>query len=222
MRVIFIPQVDVRTYQWFNLIMNKIVLIGGAPTVGKSYITRKLAEELKLPWVSTDTIREQMRKLVRKEDYPALFHHAEATPNMAVEFLTHNTVDEIIQHQNQESLEVWKGVSALVETDYVWRSFLVEGIAILPGLVSGLNDAKKEVEAVFLVDENEKRIRDVVFTRGLWDDADKYPDDVKEKEVEWVMAFNKWIKEEAKKYDFPVVEIGDRDSYIDKVKQLII
>ena len=44
--------------------MNKVILIGGAPTVGKSYLGRKLAEELKLPWISTDTIREMMRKLI--------------------------------------------------------------------------------------------------------------------------------------------------------------
>src|SRR3989338_9130054 len=108
MRVIFIPQVDVRTYQWFNLIMNKIVLIGGAPTVGKSYITRKLAEELKLPWISTDTIRDQMRKLVRKEDYPALFLHSESTPKLAVKFLTNNTAKEIVKLHNKENKEVWK------------------------------------------------------------------------------------------------------------------
>jgi len=42
--------------------MNKKVLIGGASAVGKSYITQKLTEESSLPWVSTDGIREAMRK----------------------------------------------------------------------------------------------------------------------------------------------------------------
>ena len=53
--------------------MNKIFLIGGSPTAGKSYYTRILAEELKLPWISTDTIREQMREIVNKKDYPNLY-----------------------------------------------------------------------------------------------------------------------------------------------------
>lgn len=51
----------------------KVILIGGAPLSGKSYVARKLGQELNLPWISTDTIREQMRQLVRKEDYPNLF-----------------------------------------------------------------------------------------------------------------------------------------------------
>ena len=89
--------------------MNKIILIGGSPTAGKSYTARKLAEGLKLPWISTDTIREQMRWIVRKEDYPNAFHHfIESGPDHAVEFLTHKTAQEIVDHQNKESEETEK------------------------------------------------------------------------------------------------------------------
>ena len=41
-----------------------------------------------------------------------------------------------------------------------------------------------------------------------------------EKEVEWVMAFNSFIKKEAKKYGFPVVDVGDRKDYIQKIKKI--
>ncbi|HEY4509498.1 MAG TPA: hypothetical protein VJC15_00740, partial [Candidatus Paceibacterota bacterium] len=178
-------------------------------------------EELRLPWISTDTVREQMRKIVRKEDYPALFMHAHATAEMAVEFLTGNTPEEIVKHQNDESIEVWKGVRALIETDYVWKSFIVEGVAVLPHLVADLKVKTKNIQSIFLVDEDEERIRNTVFTRGLWDDADKYPDSVKEKEVAWVLAFGKFIKREAEKYKFPYIAIKDRDSCFEQVKKLV-
>ena len=71
------------------------------------------------------------------------------------------------------------------------------------------------------MDDNVERVRKTIFTRGLWDDADKYNDDVKEKEVEWVVEFNNYIIKESKKYSFPVVKIGDRRKYIDKIKELI-
>jgi 2-phosphoglycerate kinase len=201
--------------------MDKIILIGGSPTAGKSYTAKRIAEHLELPWISTDTIREQMRKIVRKEDYPDLFHHSEATSERAVEFLTHNTANEIVKHQNEESVEVWKGVKALIETDYVWNSFIVEGVAILPHLIAGLSVKDKDIKVVFLVDDDTERIRKTIFTRGLWDDADKYPDVVKEKEVEWVLAFNDYIAKEAKKHGFPVVKIGNRKEYLDQIKSLI-
>jgi 2-phosphoglycerate kinase len=195
----------------------KIILIGGAPTVGKSYMARELSEKIKLPWISTDTIREQMRELVKKEDYPALFRHSDATADMAAEFLTHNSIEEIINHQNEESLEVWKGVKAIIETDYVWKSFIVEGVAILPELVYKNYKNNSSVRAVFIIDSDEQRIRETIFKRGLWDDADKYPDSVKEKEVEWVMAFNNYLKEEIKKYPFPIIEIKNHESIIDEI-----
>ncbi|VVB80042.1 2-phosphoglycerate kinase [uncultured archaeon] len=200
--------------------MKKVILIGGPPTVGKSYTANKIAKELKLSWISTDTIRGQMRKIVRKEDYPKLFLHENANSNMAIEFLSKKSPKEIVQHQNDESEEVWAGVKALIETDYPWDSFIIEGIAILPHLIKNLK-SHKEVKVLFLVDENKERIRKTIFTRGLWDDADKYPDSVKEKEVDWVVEFNKYIKEEAKKYNLPIVEIKDQKGYLKEVKKLI-
>ena len=202
--------------------MNKIILIGGSPTAGKSYLARKISEELKLPWISTDTIREQMRLIVRKNDYPALFQHSKATSKLAIEFLTHNSSKEIVKHQNRESQAVWKGVKALIETDYVWKSFIVEGIAILPKLVFNLVKKNKNIKAVFLIDEDISRVRKTIFTRGLWDEPSKYPDGVKEKEVELVVAFNDFIKKEAKKYKLQVVSVGDRKKYLSEVKKILV
>jgi len=201
--------------------MDKIILIGGSPTAGKSYTARKIAEFLRLPWISTDTIREQMRRIVRKEDFKELFFHGDAGPERAEAYLSGNSAEDIVKHQNEESIAVWKGVKALIESDYVWGSFIVEGVAILPEMVAELRLEGKEVKAVFLVDDDVERIRKTIFTRGLWDDADKYPDSVKEKEVEWVLAFNSYVTSEAGKHKMPVVKLGDREQYLDEIKALI-
>ena len=79
---------------------------------------------------------------------------------------------------------------------------------------------KLDIQAVFLIDEDKDRVRNTVFTRGLWDEPQKYPDEVKEKEVEWVLAFNDYIKSEAKKYNLPVFSV-DRASYLDEIKKLL-
>ena len=200
--------------------MSKIILIGGSPTAGKSYTARKISEALKLPWISTDAIREQMRKIVRKDDYPHLFHHSKPTANRAVEFLSHNTAKEIVKHQNDESKDVWKGVKALIQTDYVWGSFIIEGVAILPYLAAKLKN--KNLKVIFLIDQDVEKTRKTIYTRGLWGDANTYPDSVKEKEVEWVLEFNQYILKEAKKYNFPVISIGNRKDYLKEIKKMIL
>src|SRR3989344_2457817 len=201
--------------------MKRIVLIGGSPTAGKSYTARKIAEELKLPWISTDTIREVMRKIVRKEDYKTLFLHADATPEMGVNFLNNNSAKEVVKMINKESEDTWKGVKALLETDYVFGSYIIEGVAVLPSLIKEFVSKNKNVVALFLIDEDIERVRKAIFTRGLWDDASKYPDEVKEKEVEWVIAFNNYIKKEAEKYGFPVISVENRNDYLKKIIRLI-
>ena len=213
-------------------IKNKIILIGGSPTAGKSFTARKLSEELKFPWISTDAIREQMRQIVNKDQYPKLFYFTNPTTKMCVDLLTNNSAKQIVSIQNKESIDVWKGVKAFIETDYVWKSFIVEGVAILPQLAHQLktklttksktkNKTSKDIKVIFLIDDDHERIRRTIFTRGLWDDADKYPNNVKEKELEWVIEFNNYILKEAKKYGFPVVKIGDRKKYFKEIKKLI-
>ena len=51
-----------------------------------------------------DTIREQMREIVRKEDYPNLFR-TEMKALTDVEFLT-TLWKQIVEHQNKESEDV--------------------------------------------------------------------------------------------------------------------
>lgn len=79
----------------------------------------------------------------------------------------------------------------------------------------------KNVRAIFLVDENVARVRKNIFTRGLWDDAKKYPNSVKEKEVAWVIAFNQYIKDQAKKYRLPIVSIARRIDHLKEVKRAL-
>jgi len=186
--------------------MNKIILIGGAPTLGKTYIARKLAKKLSLPWISTDSIREMMVEIVNKKDYRNLFlfRNPKITAERAFKI---NTPKQIMISQNRENIDVWKGVKAFIKNDYVWESFIIEGIAILPNLVYKTFKNNKNIKPVFLISNDVKKISKVIHTRGLWDDANKYSNKVKEKEVEWVCLFNKYIIKEAKKYGYPVYKV---------------
>lgn len=199
--------------------MNKIILIGGAPTVGKTHTAKRLSKKLNLPWISTDGIRAMLRKVVDKKEFPELFKN---TPHLtAEEYLAKYSAKEIVDNQNNQSIDVWKGVKAFIDTDYAWESFIVEGVAILPKFVNRDLKKDKRIKSVFLVNNNEEQIRKVVYTRGLYDDADTYSDDVKEKEVEWAMMFNNWLKKEAKKYKFPVYEIKKWNYPIDDILKKI-
>ena len=194
-----------------------IILIGGAPTVGKSSLAKKLAEESHLPWISTDTIRDLMREVVKKDNYPDLFYFTEQDLN---EYLKNKTAQQIVEDQNRESRAVWKGVEAIIRTDYNWDLFIVEGVAVLPDLIKKEYLGNK-IKPIFVLTDNKEKIKKVIYERGLWTAAEKYSDDLKNKEIEWVVAFNDWLETELKKYDYPAIRCSDKEFDIGEVKKYL-
>jgi len=202
-----------------NNMKNKIILIGGAPVAGKTFLAEKLSRELKIPWISTDSIRTIIKKFADKNKYPALFCSTGIT---AEEYLSKYTPKQIVFNENKESAIVWKAARAFIDSRLNEEcSYIIEGIAVLPSLVYKNYKNNKLVKPIFLIDKNEDRIRKIIYTRGLWDDADKYSDDVKGVEVEWAIEFNKWLEKEVEKYKLPFVEIKKRKNLIKEIKKNI-
>lgn len=193
--------------------MDALILIGGAPTAGKSTAAQLLSKHLDIPWVSTDQIREVMRETVNPQEYPAIFNTRKYN---AEQFLNTFSAEEIVAMEMKESEETWKGVQAFIHGAYPWKNFIIEGIGILPHLAHELEE-NECVRAVFLVDEDADRIRDVVFKRGLWDEAKSYSDSLKEKEVEWALLFSHILKKEVEKFGYPWVEVSKSEQDLGKI-----
>lgn len=183
---------------------NNVIFIGGAPTTGKSTVAKDLSKHLGIPWISTDQIREVVRTFSDRNTNPKLF-----TPEgyTAERFLTEFSAEEIVKMEMEQGDAVWSGVMTFIENSYPWKDFIIEGVGVLPHLIAKDFSNDEHVKAVFLVDEDTDRIRNVVFTRGLWDDAHTYSDDVKEKEVEWALLFSHKLKVEIEKYGYPWIEV---------------
>ncbi len=182
-----------------------IILIGGAPTAGKSTMAHLVAGHLGLPWISTDQIREMMRLVANRNDYPKLFSPEGYT---AERFLTEFSTAQIADMEMEQGEAVWPGIKKFILDDYTWRDgFIIEGVDILPHLIAKDFVNEKQIRPIFLIDEDRDRISDVLFTRGLWGDAHTYSVDLKEKEIEWVLLFNQRLKTEVGKFGYPLIEV---------------
>ena len=201
--------------------MGKIILIGGTPTAGKSYLAKKLAKSLKIPWTSTDEIREDMVKVSNKEKYPYIFMFCFANSKIVKSYMKKYNPKEIAIHQKKESLEIWNGIAELLKNLKPKQSIIIEGVGILPKQTHEIMKKNKNIKALFLTQDNEEKIRKVIYKRGLWDYAHKYPDSGKEKEVLWVIEFNRYINKEAKKYNLPLINSITEGNHLDKIKKII-
>jgi 2-phosphoglycerate kinase len=192
-------------------------LIGGAPTVGKSTIAAALAAHLQLPWISTDQIRDIMRTVADRRTHPELFNPQGFD---AETFYSAFSAEEIVAIEIGQGEAAWTGVRALIEGDYTWpQGFIVEGVNLLPALIR--RDFDDHVRAVFVTEADPARIREVIFTRGIWDDAGLYPDSVKERELAWITQYDAWLKAEALAHGFPVVALDKDARDLDRILEAL-
>ena len=192
-----------------------IILIGGMPTAGKSTIATAIANQLGIPWFSTDQIRTIMEGCVRRSDYPLLFN---AEGHSAESFLTTYTPEEIADMEYRQSEEVWPAIKNFIEKDWVWsRGFVLEGINIVPELVARDYQDGPRVRSVFLSDMSDERIRHVVHTRGLFGPPDQTPDHLKQVEVEWTRLFDARVRSAALVNNMTVVEVNKNQDDISQV-----
>ncbi|WP_395015988.1 hypothetical protein [Dongia sp.] len=183
-------------------------LIGGAPAVGKSTVAAALAAHLGLPWISTDQIRDIMRTVADRRTHPKLFNPEGYGAEALFDAFS---AEQLVAIEVDQGEAAWTGIRALIERDYTWpQGFVVEGVNLLPHLIRRDFGGGSDVLGIFVTDAEPARIRDVIFSRGIWDDAGRYPDSAKEKEFAWVLQYDAWLKAQAGIHGFPVVAL-DKD-----------
>lgn len=177
---------------------NKTILIGGIPCIGKSITAEKLSRKLKTNQISTDTIRALMRTISDKRKYHSLhfFMHEEAE-----KYLPNTKTDRIIKDYIQESRAVWIGVKKIMEKAEYNNIRIIEGVANLPVLCK--SSRLTNILPIFLCTSKPEMIRKNLFKRGLWGDSRK----LKEYEYQYLVEFNEYIIETAKKYGYPAIDV---------------
>ncbi|MDO5848820.1 MAG: 2-phosphoglycerate kinase [Methanobrevibacter sp.] len=133
-----------------------IILIGGASGVGTSSMAFELASRLGLKnLISTDMIREVMRKIVSKELSPVI-HKSSFNAFESIRTPT-TSIDPVIEGFINHVDVVNVGVEAIIERSLKEGiSTIIEGVHIVPGFVSReLMENNNIVEFTLIVDDED-------------------------------------------------------------------
>lgn len=184
-------------------------LIGGVPRSGKSTIAQHVIAIHPMFSASTDTIRTLQRGLLAEADYPALFMgEKEFSPEYIRRLCGTGKASEIITLQNDESQVVWHSVKEFIEANIAEGSdVLVEGVAILPALISELNCKFK---VVFV--GNSSTTHEAMLTAARSNPLDwmhEYSDETIRLFSHFTSEYSHWFKAETQKYGFEYHEIAD-------------
>jgi len=189
-----------------------IFLLGGPPRVGKSIISNEIRQKHAVSVVSTDTLGAVLENVLSPESAPDLFVFGKFNKMpMAerVKLITKNPT-ELIDYVRKESHVVWKAVDAFIRRENdEGRDALIEGVAVLPELVSRLENIPHRV--VFIGNqgenhkENIKKSIEVNERDWMGDVSDQYISAF----VMFVKRMSAYIEQEAKKYGFEYIEMNN-------------
>ena len=200
-----------------------IFLLGGPPRVGKSIISSEIRQKHAVSVVSTDTLGAVLENLLSPETAPDLFAFAKFNEMPMAERVKIMVKDpgELVDCVRKESHVVWRAVEAFIRRENSeGRDALIEGVAVLPELMSQLEDIPHR--AVFIGNQGENHKENIKksaegnehdWMRGA---SDQYIGAF----ALFVKRMSAYIEQEARKYDFEHIEM-DKEPFGDVADEVI-
>jgi 2-phosphoglycerate kinase len=181
----------------------KVILIGGAPMIGKSTLARKLAAQLEYGCLSTDDLGQAIGAVTTVQSHLAL-HEMDGIDYR--EYYITRSVDDLIADAERRHAALWPAITQVITGHATWGyPVVVEGWALYPSRVAQL--AFPNSTSLWLVADDEvleARVRSAVaFYRGASDE---------EAMIRHFKARSRWhnrrIQEEATVLGFPVIPVA--------------
>ena len=194
-----------------------IVLIGGASGVGTSSIAFEVANRLGIRnMISTDMIREVMRKIVSKELLPTIYESS-YTAYRSLRIPPPPEFDEVLIGFRDHVDTVSIGVEAVIERSLKEGiSIVIEGVHIVPGFISEDLVKKHNVNMFVLTlqDEEVHKGRFYSRCRQMWA---RRPLKRYMNYFGAIRRTHKYFESQANKHHIPVIENIDVTTTIDSI-----
>jgi 2-phosphoglycerate kinase len=187
-----------------------IFLLGGPPRVGKSIIANEIRQKHAVSVMSTDTLGAVLENVLSPESAPDLFVFNKFNKMHMAERVKLITKDpaKLIDYVRKESHVVWKAVDALIRRENdEGRDVLIEGVAVLPELMSQLDDIPHRV--VFIGNQGENHKENI--KKSAEENEHDWIRDVSDQYISafaiFVNRMSTYIEQETKKYGFEYIEM---------------
>jgi 2-phosphoglycerate kinase len=200
-----------------------IFLLGGPPRVGKSIISSEIRQKHAVSVVSTDTLGAVLENVLNPEEAPDLFIISKFNEIPMAERgkLIMKDPAELIDYVRKESHVVWKAVEIFIRRENnEGRDALIEGVAVLPELMSKLDDIPHRVVFIGNQGENHKLNIKKSAEKNEYDWMCGASDQFIGAFAMFVKRMSAYIEQDAKKYGFEYIEM-DKGLFGDVMEEVM-
>ena len=209
--------IAIKYKNWRSLRTSKkplIILIGGASGVGTSSMAFELANRLRLKnLISTDMIREVMRKIVSKELSPVIHkssfdaYESIRTPSIRID----SVIEGFISHVDVVNV----GIEAIIERSAKEGiSTIIEGVHVVPGFIKQELMENNNIIIFTLTVDDEEAHKQIFYSRcrqpWVKRSLERYMDN-----FSTIRKTQKFLVEQAKIHDSRIINNVDINETID-------
>jgi 2-phosphoglycerate kinase len=201
-----------------------MLVIGGATGTGKSTLATEIAYRLGISRItSTDVIRQAMRAFFAPELMPELHYSSfDAAEGLKVPWPDPDDEDRALYGFIQQAGQVAVGANAVVERAVLeGLSTVIEGVHVVPGLVTAEQHAAAVVVQLMLAITDEDSHRSHFFSRGSEPGGLRSMDRYLRRFGE-IRRIQEYLVARAEQKGWPVIEAGDPDEALLAVMDLIL
>jgi len=192
---------------------DRVYVIGGPPRVGKSLFSLALAKKIGGHIVSTDSIRHSIKKVVqdKESDLFIINKHRALSEEAWLKLFAEDT-QQAIEDQTRESIAAWPAIRGFITSFHDDNLLhIIEGVALLPELVSELPLNKKHV--VYIGNTNPLHIETILRYSQTnpeldWMNAMNYSEERIRAKAVYVQKMSIFFRNEAEKYGFQFVDFS--------------
>jgi len=221
------PELVSRYHGWrevLRLDRPLMLLIGGATGTGKSTLATEIAYRLGISRItSTDVIRQAMRAFFAQELMPELHYSSfDAAEGLKIPLPDPDDEDRALYGFIQQAGQVAVGANAVVERAVLeGLSTVVEGVHVVPGLVTAEQHAGAVVVQLMLSISDEESHQAHFFARGA-DSGGLRAMERYLKRFGEIRRIQEYLVARAEKQGWPVIEAADPDQALLAVMDLIL
>lgn len=190
-----------------------VFLIGGPPKCGKTTLAKALSQRLSISQISADTLQNIARSYVDQKDYKKFFPLRAIKGQDNDETYSQNSSESIIQAYIEQGKTSYEAISVVTETYLVDEdNFIIEGYQITPQIVSQIIEkyGGDKIKAIFLVKNDENKFVEDIYrssTSNDWIIKKTKDNNTFFKIAEMITGYSKYFNDEAKKYNFTVMNM---------------